>query len=180
MRSFWTESELSEHWSLTDDEKVFLGQKSGAGKLFLAIQLKHYQKYGTFLEDTADLAVDIIDFLCAQIKCSPRGLARHESNSRTSRRYRLHILSYLGVRSFDDQADADLRKWLMECVFLEVPEPSHLDELLTDWFLRMRVERPGGYNLSRLLRSAHQDFERSLFQSMCDQLSPTTRSKMHF
>jgi hypothetical protein len=48
MKQVWTDTELSEHWTLHDNDYTLLKGKTGQSRLALAVQLRHYQLYARF------------------------------------------------------------------------------------------------------------------------------------
>jgi hypothetical protein len=48
MKQDWHPDELIQHWTLSDEEYLLLGQKTGATRLAFAVLLKAFQYEGRF------------------------------------------------------------------------------------------------------------------------------------
>lgn len=178
MKQVWSDAELNEHWLLTQEDYKLLRSKTELSRLALALQLKHYQLYARFPNQLADIAPSVVEYVSFQIDTVTDGLVDYNCNGRTSRQHRRKIFSYLKVRPFDKHATGIFRTWLIDSVFPESPEPSYLDELITDWLLRHHYDRPGNYRLERHINSAERAFEQRLFQRVCGQLDPIACLKL--
>ncbi|MCP4287143.1 MAG: Tn3 family transposase [Gammaproteobacteria bacterium] len=171
MKQVWTEAELSEHWTLHDEDYTLLKGKTGQGRLALAVLLRHYQLYARFPKRIDEIASVVLEYVGFQVEASTNDLNDYACKSRTGRQHRCEILSHLGIRPFDKQAANCFRAWLIDTVFPEVPGPSYLDELITEWLLHNHFERPGGYRLERMINSAERTFDRRLFQRIHGRLN---------
>jgi len=178
MKQVWTDTELNEHWVLNDDDRKLLKGNTGLGRLALALQLKHYQLYSCFPKQLAEIAPDVLEYVSVQSEAPASDLNDYDCNGRTGRQHRRKIFSHLNIRPFDKHAVTCFRLWLIDAVFPEVPEPSYQDELITAWLMDNRYERPGGYRLERLIKSAERTFEKQLFQQVCRCLNKNTRTKL--
>ncbi len=171
MKQVWTETELSEHWTLYDDDYTLLKGKTGQSRLALAVLLRHYQLYARFPKRIDEITSVVLEYLAFQVEASVTDLDDYACQNRTGSRHRREILTYLGIRPFDKQVAIRFRTWLIDSVFPEAPAPSHLDELITEWMLHNHLERPGDYRLERMVSSAERTFDGLLFQRIHSQLS---------
>ncbi len=178
MKQVWTDTELSEHWTLHDDDYTLLKGKTGQSRLALAVQLKHYQLYARFTKRIDEITPVVLEYLAFQVEASVTDLDDYACQNRTGSRHRRERLSHLGIRPFDKQAAICFRAWLIDTVFPEVPAPSYLDELITEWMLHNHLERPGDYRLERMVSSAERTFDGLLFQRVHSQLSKDTLAQL--
>ncbi len=178
MKQVWTEADLSEHWLLSDNDRSLLKGKAALGRLALAIQLKHYQLYARFPKCMQEIASTILEFLSFQVDAPTDGLEDYDCNGRSGRQHRREIFLYLDIEPFGKRAEVVFRKWLIEEILPEVPNRAYLDELVTAWLLENQYDRPGGYRLERIIKSAEREFEEQLFQTICNRLNKTTRAKL--
>ncbi|THV43098.1 DUF4158 domain-containing protein [Glycomyces buryatensis] len=77
--------ELVDHWTLLEDERLLVGNKSGATGLGFALLLKFYTLYGRFPRGRSELAEDAIEFIATQVKVEPSEIALYEWEGRTNR-----------------------------------------------------------------------------------------------
>ena len=87
---------------------------TGAGKLGLAAQLAFCRQQGRFPDDEAGLAPAVVAHLAGQVGSGTEILDGYDWAGRTGRRHRRMILDHLAVATFDDDAEAVLRRWLAD------------------------------------------------------------------
>ena len=178
MKKIWTDAELGEHWTLSDDDRVLLKGKTGTGRLALAIQLKHYQLYNRFPEQLCEIVIEVREFIGFQVDTSADDLATYDDNGRASRKHRQQILAHLKVVPFDECAEVIFRKWLIDEALPDAPDRSNLDDQVTEWLREKRFEPPGGYRLERIVNSAGRAFEEQLFAAVSGRLNDASRARL--
>ncbi len=88
------------------------------------------------------------------------------------------MLQFLGERAFDEKAEASLRGWLIRKTLPAAPNASHLADLVSEWLLSNRIDRPNAYSLSRLVKSAGREHEDHLFAGIHAQLDNATCTRL--
>ncbi|MCP4933405.1 MAG: DUF4158 domain-containing protein [bacterium] len=132
-------------------EFAFIESRRGVvNRLGFALQLKHYQLYARFLNSDREVPADVAEYLLDQIGGGATSLDAYNWTGHSGRRHRQEIFQFLSVRPFDDEAEANLRAWLINEVLPTAPNLSHLTDLITDWLLSNRIDRP---NASSYFRS---------------------------
>jgi TnpA family transposase len=180
MKQVWTADELGECWTLNDDELAFVENRRGAGnRLGIALQLKHYQLYAQFLNGDREVPADVAEYLLNQFGDGTTPLDDYDWTGRSGRRHRQEILQFLNVRDFDDEAETQLRAWLIKEVLPAAPPVSYLADLITDWLLSNRIDRPKSSRLDRLIKSAGREHEDRLFAGIRTQLDSTTCARLN-
>ncbi len=159
MKQFWTDTELGNWWTLTDQDHALLKGKAGSGRLAIALQLKYYQLYARFPESVQYFPNCVVDYVSTQINHPSDDLTHYSENSRTARQHRRFILSHLKISPFDGVYETSLCHWLMETVLPQAPNASYQDELITTWFINNKVERPGAYRLECVIKSTEREFD---------------------
>jgi hypothetical protein len=71
MKRSWDEHELVEHWTLFEPERALLANRTGMGKLAVAVLLKFFQFNGRFPRYHRDAPAAVLDFLGAQLGVEP-------------------------------------------------------------------------------------------------------------
>ena len=156
MKQVWTADELGECWTLNHDELAFVESRRGVvNRLGFALQLKHYQLYARFLNGDREVPADVADYLLDQFGNGATSLDAYDWTGRSGRRHRQEIVQFLSVSAFDDEAEAHLRTWLINEVLPTAPNLSHLADLITDWLLSNRIDRPNTSSLDRLTHIPH-------------------------
>lgn len=178
MNQSWSDTDLNKHWLLDKSDFTLLKGRSVSNRIAVAIQLKHYQFKACFVDDVRSIGDVVLEFVAAQIECTPLAFEDYDCHGRTGRQHRKEILAYLDVKPFDDNDELKLKKWLKGEILQNAPNRAHLKELITDWFLRCQVERPGQYRLRRIIRSAESEFEEQLFSLLNSRLNDSTKEKL--
>jgi hypothetical protein len=115
---------------------------------------------------------------CRTIRHLGIGYHDHDWNGRTGRRHRRIILELHGVLAFDAAAKAAFRTWLLEELFPTEPGSAESEERIDQWFVQAKRERPGGYRLDRIIRSARQSYDELVFQTVIERLDQQTRRNL--
>ena len=79
-----------------------------------ALQLCTLRTYGRFLDDYRQAPLKIVSHLSRQLDLPPVLFLDRPGRAQTERAQSLRIRRYLGLRSFDHAAAADLRDWLRQ------------------------------------------------------------------
>lgn len=178
MQRLWSAEELGEHWTLIAEDLVLLAGLPDTGKLGLAAQLAYWRQNGRFPDEEADLAPAVVGHLAAQVGVPADLLEGYEWTGRTGRRHRRLVLDHLAVTPFDNVAEAKFRRWISGDLLPREPAPSALDGEVSGWFARERVNRPGAYQLDRILRSARATYDDAGLQRVADRLDAGMRERL--
>ena len=178
MKRFWTPSELAEHWTLSFDELSLLAGKNKTARLGFCLQLKFYQQHLSFPSSAAEFSSDVVDYVASQLKGVNDELSDYDWSNRTARRHRQEIQAHLGFSSFTDSDEHALRQWLSEEVLPGVPDDPVLSEHVLHWLRRNKVRPPGAVTLTRIVASAEQEFESTLFSNVSEKLDNATRGRL--
>jgi TnpA family transposase len=178
MRRWWSADEIVERWSLTPEDLSLLVGRIDAGKLGLAAQLVYWRRYGAFPDEETDLAPAVIAHLAAQVGVGAGALDSYDWSGRTGRRHRQAILDHLAITSFDEEAEAALRRWLAEEVLQREPNAATLEDEIDAWFARRRIVRPGAYRLDRIVRSARAVYDDDVLRTVADRLDPEMHQRL--
>lgn len=179
MKQVWTVDELGECWTLSSEELVLIDKRrQPENRLGFAHQIKHYQLYARFLDSDRDVPVDVTEYLIDQVGDGTAKLDKYDWAGRSGRRHRLEILKYLGVSTFDEEAEAALRAWLIDQALPGAPNASRLDDQITEWLLANRIDRPAVYQIDRIIPSAKQQHERQLLTAINSRLDEATRARL--
>ena len=178
MKRQWTVEELVEQWSVMAGDRDLLHRKETTGRLGLVAQLTFYRLYARFPGHRSEIAPAVIEHLAEQINVSLSTLDGYEWEGRTGRRHREAILEFLGVVAFDLVTEAEFRSWLTREALPKEPNVDVLDEWITAWLLRSKVERPGDYNLERVLRGARHAHDEAVFAAVLARLDSGMRDRL--
>jgi TnpA family transposase len=178
MKRLWSVEELDEQWSLGPRDRELLYRKESTGRLGLIAQLAFYRRSARFPEHRSDFAPIVLEHLAEQIGVLPTTMDGYEWGERTGRRHREVILEYLGVSTFDLVAEANLRAWLVTESLPKEPNADTLDEWITAWLLRSKVDWPGDYRYERIVRSSRYAHDEQVFREVHTRLDLAMREKL--
>jgi hypothetical protein len=71
MKRQWEHEELVEHWTLDIEDRILLGNKTGATRLGFAVLLKFFQHEGRFPPHKNEVPGIVITFLATQVGVAP-------------------------------------------------------------------------------------------------------------
>ena len=110
-----SEDELARHWSLTPADLAEIGRCRGDDhRRRFALQLCMMRAHGRFLDDYRQAPLRIVNHLSRQLGLAPVLFLEQPGRGQTEREQALRIRRYLGLESFDSEAEADLREWLRQ------------------------------------------------------------------
>ena len=178
MKRLWTSEELFERWRVGTEDRKLLRRKESAGRLGLIAQLAFYRFAARFPDGRSDFAPAVLQHLARQIEAPLASLDDYEWSGRTGRRHREVVLRHLGVRSFDLVAEAEFRAWLAAEALPSEPSSELLEEWITDWLLRSKIERPGTYYFNRILRGIRHEHDTGVFAAVFSQLDEQMRARL--
>jgi hypothetical protein len=174
MKQAWHPDELTQHWTLADDDYRLLGEKTGATRLAFAVLLKAFQYEGRFPLRRDTVPVPVLAHLAAQVAVPLAAYATLDWDGRSARRHRADIRAYCGYDVFTLAHEADLIAWLSPHV--RSPDPTSEALTLTAYrHLRsLKLEPPLPARLRRLLQAAVRHREARLVEETVARLSSTT------
>ena len=100
MKQAWHPDELTQHWTLSDDEYHLLGEKTGATRLAFAVLLKAFQYEGRFPLRRDTVPVRVLMHLATQVAVPLAAYATVDWDGRSARRHRAEIRTYCGYDVF--------------------------------------------------------------------------------
>jgi hypothetical protein len=174
MKQAWHPDELTQHWTLADDDYRLLGEKTGATRLAFAVLLKAFQYEGRFPLRRDTVPVPVLAHLAAQVAVPLAAYATLDWDGRSARRHRADIRAYCGYDVFTLAHEADFIAWLSPHV--SSPDPTSEALTLTAYrHLRsLKLEPPLPARLRRLLQAAVRHREARLVEETVARLSSTT------
>jgi Domain of unknown function (DUF4158) len=127
MKQAWHPDELTQYWTLSDDECRLLGEKTGATRLAFAVLLKAFQYEGRFPLRRDTVPMPVIGHLAAQVAVPLAAYATADWDGRSARRHRADIRAYCGYDVFTIAHEADFIAWLSP----DVSSPDPTSDALT-------------------------------------------------
>ena len=88
---------MKTQWSLSTKKLALLPSRIGSGRLGCAILLKFFQFQGFFPTDQKSIPHEIVVYVASVTNSTPEHLDVYEWGGRTGHRYRMKIISFLGL-----------------------------------------------------------------------------------
>ena len=107
-----SQEEIARDWTLSDNDKHEISQYRKGYRLFLATQLCAVRLYGRFLLNPNELPAQVINYLSRQLDLDPVLSVNIPERKATLTEHRQNILSYLGFKKYDKQAEKKLITWI--------------------------------------------------------------------
>lgn len=178
MKRCWNEQELVEHWTLFEVEKALLANRTGRGRMGVAVLLKYFQRNGRFPRSHRDAPGPVLAFLGEQLSVAAQCWFEYDLWGRSGQRDRKQIQAYLGFRPIQVADERQLNRWLATEVAPTDLEPAHLRVAVADWCRERRLEPPAEEHTERLIAGAVHSFEEALFTQVSRALGPRTRARL--
>jgi hypothetical protein len=174
MKQDWHPDELIQHWTLSDEECLLLGHKTGATRLAFAVLLKAFQYEGRFPMRGDTVPVPVVVHLAEQVAVPMEAYATVDWCGRSARRHRAKIRAYCGYDVFAVTHEADFISWLSARVSSPDPASEALTLTAYSHLRALMIEPPPPDRLCRLLRAAVRHCEARLIEDTVARLSLTT------
>jgi hypothetical protein len=178
MKRCWNEQDLVEHWTLFEAETALLANRTGRGRIGLAVLLKYFQLNGRFPRRHRDVPGPVLAFLGERLSVSPTAWFDYDLGGRSSKRDREQVRGFLGFRPIEVPDEQRLCRWLETEVAPRDLEPAHLRIAVADWCREQRLEPPADDRADRLIASAVHSFEERFFATVSQSLGPETQARL--
>ena len=178
MKRQWDSESLEEHWNLSKDERVLLKTKPQSSHLPFMAQLKYYKILGQFPQNASDIPQQSLEYLCKQLVRSLQDMDFYDWRSRTGKRHRQEILSFLKIRRCSATDRDFFISWLTQTVFPEGVSTERAYEESIEWFRKCKIEVISEKELRRQIQSCYRQFESDFYQRMEESLSAENRQNM--
>ena len=164
-----SDEEIAMDWTLSDADRLEVGQYRKNSRLFIAVQLCAVRLYGRFVTEVNNLSPRIISYLNIQLELPPTLTIQTPSREATFSEQRKNILGYLGFSKYDDETQGRLQTWLEK----QAQQGGLPDELFLRaerYLLTERVVLPGTSVLERLITQVCAETHEHLYDVLFNQL----------
>ena len=167
-----TEEELARDWTLSkEDFDQVLACRGQQNRLRFAVQFCLVRKTGRFLAEDQTVSSRVLNHLCRQLDYHPVFRLPPAGRAATETEHRQRILSYLSLRSYGEEEQAQLTRWLLA----RAREGVSPDELLVRCeriLLSKGIALPEIVSLKGLVREVCSSARRNLVEQVADLISP--------
>jgi TnpA family transposase len=153
MRREWSLEDLIESWSLTDDDRRLLANKSGFTRLGFALMVKFFEIEARFPERHYEFPSAAVEFVAKQIGIDVSQFTHYQFKGRTVEYHRAQIRAYFGFREATRADEEALSTWLAGEVCPSELNDVRQKEALLARCRAQRIEPPG--RTDRIINSAN-------------------------
>src|SRR5665811_2218621 len=157
MKQQWTSQELIDHWALTREEITLVNtiSETDYNRLGYALLLKYFQNEGKFPQRKQDIPDSVVEHIAQQLCIQETALNFYNWTGRTTKRHRVHIRQFLGVRICTVADAQKITAWLSSHSLLgEDRQLDHLKEVVYERCRDLKIEPPEPKSIDRLIHSA--------------------------
>ena len=165
MKRQWEHEELVEHWTLDVEDRVLLGNKTGATRLGFAVLLKFFQQEGRFPQHKNEVPGIVITYLSTQVGIAPEAYLQYAWQGRTIEYHRAKIREALGFRESTVADAEEVTAWLVAQILPREHHEEHLRDMAYQRFRALHLEAPTPARITRIIHSARHTFEQQLYET---------------
>jgi len=112
MKRCGNEQDLIDHWTPFEAEMALLANRTGRGRIGLAVLLKYFQLNGRFTRRHGDVPGPVLAFLRECFSVAPTAWFDYDLGGRSGKRDRERVRGYLGFRTIKVADERRLCRWL--------------------------------------------------------------------
>lgn len=173
-----SQEELSEHFTLTAQERFFLSQwRKDGNVLGAAVLLKTLVYLGYPPRKKEDVPEHIISLISQQLGVNPKELETYNWKGRLWDFHLAAIREFTGFRPNAATDCLDLTRWLVDEAN-EHPSRTEMKVAVMQRCRQIKLELPTEKELYRLVGSAWWQFQSNICEKIANRLSPEIRQKM--
>jgi Domain of unknown function (DUF4158) len=178
MRRQWETEDLIDQWTLHAEERVLLGNKTGATRLGFAVLLKYFQRNGRFPLHKNELPGIVITYLATQVDVDASAYLQYDWQGRTIEYHRAQIRTALGFSEASVADGETMSQWLAEHVLPHEHQEDMVRQSCYQHFRLLHFEPPKPDRVTRIIRSAYRSFETTLYETTAGRLDEKARAAL--
>ncbi len=172
MKRTWSTNALNDHWQFAPNELDLIKQKRGANRMGFALLLKFFEYEGRFPLQKNEIPRCVQSYIAQQLHCPVTDYQEYDWSGRAIVYHRVEIREYFGFRPCSKVDFEEVHRWLIEHVLPHQANETRVRQTFYDHLRQLKIEPPTAGRMSRLLDSARRQFERQLWATVAEQLSP--------
>ncbi|HZO73644.1 MAG TPA: DUF4158 domain-containing protein [Ktedonobacteraceae bacterium] len=176
MRRQWDIEELIEHFTLVDEDKDVLENKTGATLLGCALLSKYFEYEARFPSAKYEIPKAVADYVARQLHVDANLLTQYDWDGRTIKLHRTQIREHLKFREATVTDSEKMISWLIATHLSTDQNPDHLKANVLARFREERIEPPTTDRIDRLICSACATYEHTLFHTVSERLTLQTQA----
>jgi len=178
MRREWSPEQLIDSWTLDDDDRKLLRNKSGASRLGFSVILKFFELDARFPRHGGEVPSAAVDYVAQQVGVDSAVFASYAFSGRTIEHHRAEVRRVLGFRECTVSDEDKLAEWMADEV---CPVESGEDRLRAALLARCRaggLEPPGPSRVRRVIGTAQAGLEQRFTTAITSRLAPYVAARL--
>jgi hypothetical protein len=143
MQSDYSEDTIAADWSLSFGEMALIEAKAAKARLGFGVLLRFRRLRGRFPRDRSEIPTAALAYVAEQIGGSVKTFERYDLNGRSSRRHRIEILDFMGLKRLTQPDRNRAVAWMMDDLCPQGLSSDDMIERAIDGFNAERVACPG-------------------------------------
>ena len=173
MKQHWTQIELINSWTLSQEEINAINRREC--KLVYAFKMKHFDIHGLVANQDTNVPIAVIDFLKKQLDITEQGLSNYQWNDRAARQHNAEIRQFYGFIKFEKETYELVSKFLNNNIIIQgISKGEALTEVLA-YLHNKKIVPPSIDKLRRYINSIYQQYEDILFDLIDKKLNNKNR-----
>lgn len=172
MRREWEPEELIECWTLINEDRRLIANKTGATRLGFALLLKFFELEARFPRSAGELAPAAVGYVAAQVNVPAGALSSYHWSGSTIEYHRSQIRAAMGFREATVADEQRLSDWLAAEVCPIELSDDRLREALLGRCRGEQIEPPGDSRVARVLGAARAGCDHEFTTRTVSRLSP--------
>lgn len=151
MKHIWPEHELTDHFTLSNDDLHLLSNKPAPSRIGCTVLLKYFQHEGRFPVATKEVPKQIIRHLAAQLDAPAEAYSAYKWQGRSIRTHRMQIRQYLCFSEWSRRYLDDLVTWLQANCLPEHFRHERLEAAAMGRLRELKIEAPRPAAFERII-----------------------------
>ena len=173
MKQHWTQIELINSWTLSQDEINAINNKEN--QLVYAFKMKYFDIHGLVANQKTNVPITVIDFLKKQLDTTEQNLLNYQWNGRASRQHNTEIRQFYNFSKFEKETYELVSKFLNDNIIIKgISKGEALIEVLA-YLRNKKIVPPSIDKLRRYINSIYQQYEDILFNLIDKKLNNQNR-----
>lgn len=176
MKEYWTQTELINKWTLSQDELNCI--KTKENQLVYALKMRYFDIAGSFPISSTDIPNGTIEFVNDQLRGHTEDLAQYGWNTRTSRLHNDEIRRYHGYKKFSTSSIALLKAHIVNVLFPQgISKRQALSEVY-QYLYKNRLEPPAQKQLFKIVHNIYAKHEKAFFKTIAKLFEAADKSRL--
>jgi TnpA family transposase len=168
---------FDDDWTITNEERTYLKDRSGVGRLGFLLCLLFFKRNGYFPKRHVDIPEETLFYAADEIGVSADLFSEYDFSGRSAKLHRTEIREILGYRQSTNADAVQAETWLAPRT-LSDGDTFDLESLLGQWFREQKIELPSVSRRRNIIANAIEAGNTEIFRILHTRLSEETRAAL--